>query len=1673
MKRIGLKQSISLLLSIMLLIYHPGTVLLVVAAAEEAAIPMVASIVDTSVVPDAASSSEIPPQPAAKPDIIDLGQGGTQEITRDLSSTPDRYPASGAIPIGDHFPMALTGVPMEELQMQRVSLTLPYLAEQQLAVADENGAALNPLDVLWSSDDATVAQVDNLGRISAVGAGTATVTAALGGISTVCNVTVTPIVVDLDYSDLKALDKFYDGTTTAQITGQLKLKHSAAEVSFAQIGILEGHFASKNASRNLIDVSISAAGYTLDNPNYTMPSTIDYKLKAYINTVLLSLQVPDFEIPYGGSIPDYTPYMKIGVLGEIPLGEWQIAYSIKGLESDVVDAGVYDVEISFQCTDTNYVRQTYISMSKLTVSPTLVELTGLSVKSKVYDGTLEALIEGSPAPSKPFVGDVYISGTPVGVFASADAGQSKEVHVSGLQLKGKGAVNYTLSPIELQGEITKRPLELIYHGSLQKVYDKSNRMKLDLDQITLLGILPQDQGQTELTEAEAILEDIYPASSVRVSGVDARWQEGDRGNYALSLRELYASITPASLNVTDLAAVDRVYDGTTTVQLSGGRLVGVYAGDQVVLTGSGVGSIPSKNAASQQVTVSGLSLGGTDSACYVLQPISDISVKITPKPLMLSDVIIADKVYDGSLDAIVQSATLSAPLSGDELRLDLPKVKAEFLDANAGANKAVKIYPNQGLDGRDSDNYALTFDENAICGRILKASPTLSLQAGSFVYDGEAKLLNCTIGNVNNPLALADQLSYSYLKQGESVPSTQAPVDAGVYEVSAHLAETSNYYGVSSPVALLTIAKADITAVELRHKEFVYDGSAKSLELQGALPSGTAVQYQGNEQVAVGDHTVTAVIIGKNHNPRTLTATLGILRDTPVVKLHLDKTYALQDEIITIDIELFNSQTGRYEPKLPESVSLLINGSPAAALQGKDGKYRYQYTAPSMQGTVSFQATTAENAYYFESASPLGEVSISNKLPSLITMQVDRSQITYGEELGIAIGLKVGDKAAAGKIALYHHDVYIKTVDLDSKGSYHYKLDKDVLQAGTLRVRAVYEDGAEVTASEALVDINIAPKRLGLSATAMDKTYDGTAAADVKLVLSGVISPDQITATGSAAFVSSAAGEDKSVTVSGIVLIGSAAKNYIVDTTATATASIHKKLLTARLTPKDKVYDGSDQAELITELIGVVADETVTAYTTGHFADAMAGSDKMIEIIGMELVGVTAVNYDVKIDTLPKASILPRELKFTQREIVLYYSGFGQWVEVAADVKGVELTYKYHKDGVEISPPIVSAGEYIVTVAPKSSNYSGSAEVKVKVLSEMRASLDALPQSGTVLSGPVAVLGGEIGYIDPDNGHFINREDYANIEPMLQITEPDEAEYVKLQDAMGLLGEYEQVGFISLSFMLRLDDKDGSSTHKTVSLDQTIVVCLPYPAGLGMKDYSYKLLHIGSNGPELMELTPKEGWLEFRSGDFSPFALAYSKKPVVVDPTDPTDPPEKPSTSYSRVESNEKTIDWQAVYRELMQTNQPVVINCSGLTQIPAYVIDCLRDTDRVLSLLYQGETIQIGGRYLPAYEAERVYYPLELLCQKYGIGLTAAEIDKPTITPISIHSPAAEPYRPKLSYRQEDGTAVYRQAKEVIATVGETVQSGNLAFVAGIISGALFTVAAVFGIRIAAKKKV
>ena len=194
-----------------------------------------------------------------------------------------------------------------------------------------------------------------------------------------------------------------------------------------------------------------------------------------------------------------------------------------------------------------------------------------------------------------------------------------------------------------------------------------------------------------------------------------------------------------------------------------------------------------------------------------------------------------------------------------------------------------------------------------------------------------------------------------------------------------------------------------------------------------------------------------------------------------------------------------------------------------------------------------------------------------------------------------------------------------------------------------------------VTPTVMLADIT--PAELVPVVTASSKVYDGDNTASATCTVSAIGTDVVTCSVGVATFDTKDAGEDKTVTATGITVDGDDAGNYVLSTTTeTDEADITPKELTVSFTADDKEYDGNDSATILTRTAtGTVGVETVVVSDgTATFDNKNFGTNKTVTAIEFTL---SDSNYSVGTINTTTANITKRTLNVTVDGIDKVYDG--------------------------------------------------------------------------------------------------------------------------------------------------------------------------------------------------------------------------------------------------------------------------------------------------------------------------------------------------------------------------------------------------------------------------------
>jgi len=520
--------------------------------------------------------------------------------------------------------------------------------------------------------------------------------------------------------------------------------------------------------------------------------------------------------------------------------------------------------------------------SGLTANITAKNLTvaGAVAQNKTYDGSSAATVSFSSASlSGVESGDtvnLVTSGYSAN-FNNANAGSNKPVTVSGVEIAGSSASNYTVSqPAGLTADIAKAGSQttLTWSGSTYNGSPNSASAQAD-------GIA----GEDDLAPAPTIA--YYPGAAIESGETALAGAPTDAGTY--TAKATFAgnpnyngsddtkTITIARKNLTidGADAEDKDYDGsrTASVDFSVATLVTPVPGDDVTIDSSGYeATFDSKDAGTDKsVTVTGVAVGGAQAGNYSVSQPSGLKAAVDKRMLTVTGITAADKEYDGDRDADLDTtgAQLENVVPSETVGLDTSAAVGLFNTKNVGEDKPVQI-SGLTLTGAAAvlSNYSLT--QPATTASITQAELLVNAADASVAYDQpypapEYTLSGFTGSDTKDNVTITGAASCSI-----DLPANS---DAGKYEdvisCGPGTLGSLNYSFAAGSKADLTITKAStaLTYSGDATEQYSDETSLRATLLDGAKPVvGKTITF------TIGSQSTT----GETNSDGVATATLKI-----------------------------------------------------------------------------------------------------------------------------------------------------------------------------------------------------------------------------------------------------------------------------------------------------------------------------------------------------------------------------------------------------------------------------------------------------------------------------------------------------------------------------------------------------------------------------------------------------------------------------------------------------------------------------------------------------------------------------------------------------------------------------------------------------------------------------
>ena len=757
-----------------------------------------------------------------------------------------------------------------------------------------------------------------------------------------------------------------------------------------------------------------------------------------------------------------------------------------------------------------------------------------------------------------------------------------------------------------------------------------------------------------------------------------------------------ADITAKALTVTGLTAIDRVYDGTTNVTLTGGELANVISGDDVSadMPKSGTVSDPDASETPKTVLFNEITPTGTDAGNYTLtQP--NVTVTISKATPELGTVSYTGSIYPTTLKETV-TLTSEATVVGS-LKLD----ETGAFNTVGTAEYAYTFTP------ADEVNY------NAVHGTV--SITVLKDTLTELIVDSTNVKTEYTYPQAFDTTGLTVTAKY---KSGNTAAVNVAdltcnltgPIPYGTDKVT--FSYTVDGVTKSFDIAI-TVAKGKVDLSSYQWPTvttFTYDGNEHSIELTGSNEQVASISYTGYKATYVGTSTAEAVFtlkdadnyeIDETKKPGTATLTITPAKrtlsssaaETPATLTKDGRTLDLANLVVTNageKTELTFTCTELYGCELSGStlksgatydVTLAITVKADAVDENNDGKPEY---------------TAADDLTIY--------VTIVNKQNAGLHVTGISETMTYGEETEWRYSVEHGSEdgriscAVNPLTGVLENDLHVLkaagvgratvTITYDSAEYHAEETFTITVQPKAVTVKAddksrafgeanpeltwSLQDGSSLVGQDTLqlnisttADETSVPSSYPITLTEVENanpnytvtTQDGTLTVTQKTLSDSDVTIDAIPDqpyTGQAIepeiTVNGYSADAYDVTYKNNVRAGLATATVRFKGNYTGTASqtfqiTQKALTVSNVAASDKIYDGTTTATITASLQGVADGDSVQLTTpAADFDTKDAGTGKAVTIAAggcFTISGADAENYTL---TQPTVSGLTADI---------------------------------------------------------------------------------------------------------------------------------------------------------------------------------------------------------------------------------------------------------------------------------------------------------------------------------------------------------------------------------------------------------------------------------------------
>lgn len=800
------------------------------------------------------------------------------------------------------------------------------------------------------------------------------------------------------------------------------------------------------AGEQTYTIVFNGRGYT-DVTVYTGNVTIAPKA-----VTVTGITVGDKE--YDGNNTATVNYTGEGVSVTGTIGEDVVTVTgATGMFADANAGTDKTVTVEVTLSDGNYTVEDLKLTADITAKALTADVTGVDV-SKVYDGTTDpGTVTGSASATGTVAGETVTVNVTAGEYPGKDVKSDYTVELT-LALTGDAAKNYVLSSTtatisdaaitacsEFADATSKVQNVVVGVGS----FAAPSFTGIGGEAVTGTTTYTYNNSEMDKTAIESALAALAAGNTPTIS-----YSFTASGNYTGTITGKI-TVTMVDIAFTDVdeaitVASDAVYGDTwadiVTVDAS---KIDAAVGDVEV---EGTYSVENSSDRPDAGTATYKVLFNSNDDRYINVEVASGTVDVAKKPVSITGLDVADKIYDGNTSAIVSgTATLDGVLAGDTV--SVAAGTASFADKNVGTEKNV-IFSGYSLSGTDAGNYELTAQPSATASITPKSVAITGVDAADKTYDGTTTATisgtPAVYGKVGNDdvSVVTGTATFASADVGNDITVTfsgfsLSGADAGNYSLSAQPANVTanitkgtytnapemniniimnqaeaqtgtltalNFFGGSMP------AEAAITAVAL-------SGTDNSV-IDTISVNGGTLTYSSATNIATEDTTETynVTIATKNYNDINATLTFTTVAKTPVTISG-----------VSVADKVYNGQAVSYI------------GTPTAAANGETVEVSaYTYTWQNAEGNVLSAAPVNAGSYKLviavaaDDPNYVGSATVSFTISkATVTVTVDDKEAYVGSDMP-ELTYTVSGLASGESLAV--NPTLTCNADMDKPGEY-------------------------------------------------------------------------------------------------------------------------------------------------------------------------------------------------------------------------------------------------------------------------------------------------------------------------------------------------------------------------------------------------------------------------------------------------------------------------------------------------------------------------------------------------------------------------------------------------------------------------------------------------------------